>query len=47
LRKLTHNHLDVLAVHLKPSYRQTLVEELDALSIPRLSAMEPGREYEW
>lgn len=47
LRKLTHNHLDVLAVHLKPSYRQTLVEELDALGIPRLSAMEPGREYEW
>ncbi|MFL6212196.1 MAG: 3',5'-cyclic-nucleotide phosphodiesterase [Pyrinomonadaceae bacterium] len=47
LRKLTHNHLDVLAVHLKPSYRQMLVEELNALGIPRLSAMEPGREYEW
>jgi ribonuclease BN (tRNA processing enzyme) len=47
LRKLKHNHLDVLAVHLKPSYRQTLVEELRALGHPRLSAMEPGREYEW
>jgi len=47
LRKLTHNHLDVLAVHLKPSYRHILVEELNALGIPRLSAMEPGREYEW
>ena len=47
LGKLTHNHLDVLAVHLKPSYRQTLVEELNALGIPRLHAMEPGREYEW
>ncbi len=47
LRKLKHNHLDVLAVHLKPSYRQTLVEELRALGNPRLSAMEPGREYEW
>lgn len=47
LRKLTHNHFDVLAVHLKPSYRQTLLEELNALGIARLSAMEPGREYEW
>ena len=47
LLKLKHNHLDVLAVHLKPSYRQTLVEELNALGNPRLSAMEPGREYEW
>ena len=47
LRKLTHNHLDVLAVHLKPSYRQILIEELNALGIPHLSAMEPGREYEW
>ncbi|HEX8181595.1 MAG TPA: 3',5'-cyclic-nucleotide phosphodiesterase [Pyrinomonadaceae bacterium] len=47
LRKLEHNHLDVLAVHLKPSYRRMLIEELNALGIPRLSAMEPGREYEW
>jgi cAMP phosphodiesterase len=47
LSKLKHNHLDVLAVHLKPSYRPILVEELKALGIPRLSAMEPGREYEW
>ena len=47
LRKLKHNHLDVLAVHLKPSYRHILVQELKDLDIPRLSAMEPGREYEW
>jgi ribonuclease BN (tRNA processing enzyme) len=47
LRKLTHNHLDVLAVHLKPSYRKTLVKEIDALGIESLSAMEPGRVYEW
>jgi cAMP phosphodiesterase len=47
LGKLAHNHSDVLAVHLKPSYRQTLIEELNALGIPHLSAMEPGREYEW
>jgi ribonuclease BN (tRNA processing enzyme) len=47
LSKLTHNHLDVLAVHLKPSYRQTVIDELAALRLPHLSAMEPGREYEW
>jgi ribonuclease BN (tRNA processing enzyme) len=47
LRKLSHNHFDVLAVHLKPSYRETLVRELDALNIRGLSAMEAGRLYEW
>ncbi|HEX8421971.1 MAG TPA: 3',5'-cyclic-nucleotide phosphodiesterase [Pyrinomonadaceae bacterium] len=47
LRKLAHNHFDVLAVHLKPSYRETLVKELDALGIRGLSAMEAGRTYEW
>ena len=47
LRKLSHNHLDILAVHLKPAYRQQLVQELEALGIPGLQAMEPGREYRW
>ncbi|HEX8636347.1 MAG TPA: 3',5'-cyclic-nucleotide phosphodiesterase [Pyrinomonadaceae bacterium] len=47
LRKLSHRHLDVLAVHLKPSYRETLVRELDALGIRGLSAMETGRAYQW
>ncbi len=47
LRKLKHEGLEILAVHLKPSFRQQLVEELAALGVPRLSAMEPGREYEW
>ncbi len=47
LRKLAHTDLDILAVHLKPSYRAQLVAELAALAIPRLSAMEPGRDYEW
>ena len=45
--KLTHKDLDVLAVHLKPTYRPTLVEELGALGIPRLRVMEAGRAYEW
>ena len=47
LRKLKHQVKDILAVHLKPSYRQQLIDELAALNIPQLSAMEPGREYSW
>ena len=47
LRKLNHNGLDILAVHLKPAYRETVVTELEALNIPKLSVMEPGRTYEW
>jgi ribonuclease BN (tRNA processing enzyme) len=47
LRKLAHKDIDILAMHLKPSFRHQLVEELEALGVPRLSAMEPGREYEW
>jgi ribonuclease BN (tRNA processing enzyme) len=47
LRKLTHHDLDILAVHLKPSYREQLVRELADLGLPRLTAMEAGREYAW
>ncbi|MGI9107684.1 MAG: 3',5'-cyclic-nucleotide phosphodiesterase [Pyrinomonadaceae bacterium] len=47
LRKIKHHRFDVLAVHLKPSYRETIVQEIDALGIDGLSAMQPGREYEW
>ncbi|MGB7923815.1 MAG: 3',5'-cyclic-nucleotide phosphodiesterase [Pyrinomonadaceae bacterium] len=47
LRKLDHNGLDILAVHLKPAYRNKLIEELNALGIPKLRVMEPGRCYEW
>ena len=47
LSKLTHKDLDILAMHLKPSFRLQLIDELKALNIPRLSAMEAGREYEW
>ncbi len=47
LRKLSHKDLEILAVHLKPSYRAQLIEELAQLGVPRLSAMEPGREYSW
>ena len=47
LQKLSHNGLDILAVHLKPTYREILIEELKALGIPKLSVMEPGRTYTW
>ena len=47
LKKLNHNGLDILTVHLKPAYRETLIEELAALKIPKLTVMEPGRTYEW
>jgi len=47
LKKLTHNGMDIMAVHLKPSYREEIIEQLKALNIPKLKAMEPGRVYEW
>lgn len=47
LRKLTHQDLDILTVHLKPAYRETIIKELDALDIRRLRVMQPGRTYEW
>ena len=47
LKKLTHNGMDIMAVHLKPSYRDEIVEQLKALNIPKLAVMEPGRVYEW
>ena len=47
LHKLNHNGLDILAVHLKPAYRETVVKELKALNIRKLSVMEPGKTYSW
>jgi ribonuclease BN (tRNA processing enzyme) len=47
LRKLSHNGLDILAVHIKPAYRQMVIDELKALSIPKLDVMESGRIYNW
>jgi len=47
LGKLSHNGLDILAVHIKPAYRETVVMELTALGIDNLSVMETGRVYEW
>lgn len=47
LGKLKHNGLDILAVHLKPAYRETIIAELKALGMPKLCVMEPGKTYSW
>ena len=47
LGKLTHNGLDILAVHIKPAHRQTVSAELAALGIDKLKVMEAGRVYQW
>jgi cAMP phosphodiesterase len=47
LTKLSHNGMDILAVHLKPAYRETVINELSELGIAKLSVMETGRVYEW
>ncbi len=47
LRKLTHNSLDILTVHIKPAYRDTIIAELEALNVPKLAVMEPGKTYVW
>lgn len=47
LDKLAHKDIDILAMHLKPSFRLQIINELEAIGNPRLSVMEPGREYEW
>jgi cAMP phosphodiesterase len=47
LSKLTHTPPHILAVHIKPTYRATVVAELAALDLPNLRVMEPGRVYEW
>ncbi|MEK6334635.1 MAG: 3',5'-cyclic-nucleotide phosphodiesterase [Acidobacteriota bacterium] len=47
LTKLSHNGIDVLAVHIKPAYRETIIRELTDLKMDNLSVMETGRVYEW
>jgi cAMP phosphodiesterase len=47
LKKLTHNGMDIMAVHLKPSYRDEIAKQLEELQIPKLKVMEPGRVYSW
>ena len=45
--KVRHKDFDVLAVHIKPNHRAEVTKQLGALSHPRVSVMEPGRDYRW
>lgn len=45
--KLRHKDFDVLAVHIKPAHRDQVTRQLAALTRPRVTVMEPGREYNW
>jgi cAMP phosphodiesterase len=47
LTKLDHNGMDILAVHVKPAYREQVIAELNLLNIDKLRVMEPGKVYEW
>ena len=47
LAKLSHNGMDILAVHLKPAYRETVIRELSEIGLENLSVMETGKVYEW
>jgi len=44
LTKLSQNGLDILAVHIKPAYRETIIRELKALNISKLGVMETGKK---
>ena len=47
LKKLDHNGMDILAVHLKPTHREIIIEQLKDLKIPKLKVMNPGEVYSW
>lgn len=47
LSKLSHNGLEILAVHIKPAYRELIIAELDLLANRKIGVMEPGRIYTW
>src|SRR5689334_12846531 len=47
LKKLNHDGLDIMAVHLKAAYREEIIEQLNALQVPNLDVMAPGKIYEW
>jgi ribonuclease BN (tRNA processing enzyme) len=47
LSKLNHNGLDILAVHIKPAYREQIITELKSLHTHKVGVMEPGRTYTW
>lgn len=46
LQKL-NREVDIYAVHIKPSNRQQVIAQLQALNNPRITAAEIGRVYQW
>jgi cAMP phosphodiesterase len=46
LKKLKRE-VDIYAVHIKPSNRQQVIEQLRALNNPRISVAEIGHVYQW
>jgi hypothetical protein len=47
LRKFGQADCEILVVNIKPSYRQSVLNELADLKIANLKPMEVGKEYEW
>jgi cAMP phosphodiesterase len=47
LEKFRQPGCEILVVNIKPSYRETVLREIEALGIPNLRPMDVGREYEW
>ncbi|MBS0263019.1 MAG: 3',5'-cyclic-nucleotide phosphodiesterase, partial [Planctomycetes bacterium] len=46
LRKL-RSDVEVVVVHIKPSFRESILAELRELATPRLQIGVPGRDYEF
>lgn len=47
LEKLNHKDLDIIVVHIKPTYREQVISELNDLNLSNLQIMQPGKIYEW
>lgn len=47
LKKLVRNDIEVLAVHLKPQYRDKIIQELGRLDRSNVGVVEIGKIYEW
>jgi cAMP phosphodiesterase len=47
LEKLHHKNLDIVVVHIKPTYRERVIAELEELNLPNLQIMQVGKVYEW
>lgn len=47
LKKLGRNDVEIYAVHIKPSNRETVIDQLARLTGPAVRVAEIGRVYEW